>query len=117
MRPASQIRAAVNDIGSQADLDKALETAGSKLVIIDYSTTWCGPCKVIAPRFEEFSDRYADSVFLKVMGDSSAEAGKLMSSQGIRQVPAFHFWKDKAKVEEIRGAKADALEAAIKRLQ
>ena len=35
-------------------------------MVIDYSTTWCGPCKVIAPKFDELSDKYSDSVFIKV---------------------------------------------------
>jgi thiol-disulfide isomerase/thioredoxin len=37
--------AAVTDIGSEAAFDKTIKNAGSSLVIVDYSTTWCGPCK------------------------------------------------------------------------
>lgn len=37
--------AAVADIGSEGEFDKAVKGAGDKLVIVDYSTTWCGPCK------------------------------------------------------------------------
>lgn len=36
---------AVVDIGSEAAFDKTIKGAGSALVIVDYSTTWCGPCK------------------------------------------------------------------------
>jgi thiol:disulfide interchange protein len=36
---------AVVDIGSEAAFDKTIKNAGSALVIVDYSTTWCGPCK------------------------------------------------------------------------
>lgn len=36
---------AVIDIGSEAAFDKTIKSAGSALVIVDYSTTWCGPCK------------------------------------------------------------------------
>ena len=56
----------VIDIDSPDAFDKTIESAGSALVVIDYSTTWCGPCKVIAPKFDELSDQYPDSVFLKV---------------------------------------------------
>ena len=41
------------------------------MLVIDYSTTWCGPCKVIAPKFEELSNTYQDAIFLKCVGDSS----------------------------------------------
>ena len=57
---------AVVDIDSEAAFDKTISSAGSALVVVDYSTTWCGPCKVIAPKFEEFSEKYPDAVFLKV---------------------------------------------------
>ena len=57
---------AVVDIDGEGPFDNTIKTAGSSLVVIDYSTTWCGPCKVIAPKFEEFSEKYTDAVFLKV---------------------------------------------------
>ena len=57
---------AVVDIDGESTFDKTIKSAGSSLVIIEYSTTWCGPCKVIARKFEEFSDQYPNAVFLKV---------------------------------------------------
>ena len=57
---------AVLDVDSEAEFDNKISGAGDSLVIIDYSTTWCGPCKVIAPKFDELSDAYPDSVFIKV---------------------------------------------------
>jgi thioredoxin 1 len=56
----------VVDIDSEAAFDKTIKGAGESLVVIDYSTTWCGPCKVIAPKFDELSDKYPDAVFIKV---------------------------------------------------
>jgi thioredoxin 1 len=59
-------RMAVLEIGSEEDLDKTLAEAAGSLVVVDYSTTWCGPCKVIYPKFEEMSNKYTNAVFLKV---------------------------------------------------
>lgn len=108
----SQLQA-VADIGSEGAFDSAINGAGGKLVVIDYSTTWCGPCKVIAPKFEEFSEKYGDAVFLKVIGDASPEASKLMKREGVRSVPSFHYFVNGEKVEVVNGANADAIEAAI----
>jgi len=50
------------------------------------------------PKFVELSEANPNSVFLKVVGDSSPEASKLMKREGVRSVPSFHYWKDGAKV-------------------
>eukprot|EP00316_Scyphosphaera_apsteinii_P002834 CAMPEP_0119334638 /NCGR_PEP_ID=MMETSP1333-20130426/87717_1 /TAXON_ID=418940 /ORGANISM="Scyphosphaera apsteinii, Strain RCC1455" /LENGTH=120 /DNA_ID=CAMNT_0007344981 /DNA_START=127 /DNA_END=489 /DNA_ORIENTATION=- len=101
------------EISSTDEFEKALKSAGDSLVVVDYSTSWCGPCKIIAPKFDEFSETYKNVAFLKVMGDSSPEADKLMRSQGVRALPSFHFWKNEKKLDSISGAKTQALQEAI----
>ena len=71
---------------------------------------------VIAPKFEELSEKYTDAVFLKVMGDASPEASKLMKREGVRSVPSFHYFLKGEKVDVINGANADAIEAAITKI-
>ncbi|GAX11099.1 hypothetical protein FisN_9Hh190 [Fistulifera solaris] len=104
---------AVIDIASESAFDSTIKNAGSALVVVDYSTTWCGPCKVIAPKFEELSEKYPDAVFLKVIGDASPEASKLMKREGVRSVPSFHYFVNGEKVDVVNGANAEAIEAAI----
>eukprot|EP00538_Stauroneis_constricta_P014114 CAMPEP_0119555084 /NCGR_PEP_ID=MMETSP1352-20130426/7406_1 /TAXON_ID=265584 /ORGANISM="Stauroneis constricta, Strain CCMP1120" /LENGTH=135 /DNA_ID=CAMNT_0007601795 /DNA_START=134 /DNA_END=541 /DNA_ORIENTATION=- len=111
-RATSKLQAVV-DIDSEAAFDKTVQNAGSSLVVVDYSTTWCGPCKVIAPKFEEFSEKYTNAVFLKVIGDASPDASKLMKREGVRSVPSFHYFVNGEKVEVVNGANAEAIEAAI----
>ena len=71
---------------------------------------------MIAPKFEEFSEKYTDAVFLKVMGDASPEASKLMKREGVRSVPSFHYFINGEKVDVINGANAEAIEAAITKI-
>lgn len=104
---------AVKDVGSESEFDSTVKSAGGSLVVVDYSTTWCGPCKVIAPKFDEFSEKYPDAVFLKVIGDASPEASKLMKREGVRSVPSFHYFVGGEKVDVVNGANAEAIEAAI----
>jgi len=104
---------AVVDIDGEAAFDKTIKSAGAGVVIVDYSTTWCGPCKVIAPKFDEFSEKYPDAVFLKVIGDASPDASKLMKREGVRSVPSFHYFKNGEKVDVVNGANAEAIEACI----
>ncbi|RXM98838.1 Thioredoxin [Acipenser ruthenus] len=55
----------------QDQFDKALKNAGSKLVIVDFTATWCGPCKSISPFFDALAEKYKDVVFLKVDVDEA----------------------------------------------
>jgi thioredoxin 1 len=111
-RPTLSLEA-VKDIKNEGDFDKTIKAAGSALVVIDYSTTWCGPCKVIAPKFDELSEKYSDAVFCKVIGDASPEASKLMKREGVRSVPSFHYFVNGEKIDVVNGANAEAIEAAI----
>uniref|UniRef100_A0A7N5K1T6 Thioredoxin domain-containing protein n=1 Tax=Ailuropoda melanoleuca TaxID=9646 RepID=A0A7N5K1T6_AILME len=63
----------VQHIHSLDEFNKALADAGCKLVVIDFTATWCGPCKMIAPFFEQLSLDHPDAVFLKVDVDDAQD--------------------------------------------
>ena len=74
----------MKDLGSEGDFDKAVKDAGDSLMVVDFATTWCGPCKVMEPKMNAMSEEYTDAIFYKVIGDSSAEASSLMKREGVR---------------------------------
>ncbi|CAH9131407.1 unnamed protein product [Cuscuta epithymum] len=88
-----------------------VEAAGDKPVVVDMYTQWCGPCKIMAPKFEEMSVKYLDVVFLKL--DCNQDNKPLAKELGIRVVPTFKILKGGKIVQEVTGAKLDDLVVAI----
>ncbi|XAR65802.1 Monodehydroascorbate reductase (NADH) [Bertholletia excelsa] len=88
-----------------------VKAAGDKTVVLDMYTQWCGPCKVMAPKFQELAEKCHDVVFLKL--DCNQENKPLAKELGIRVVPTFKILKDSKVVKEVTGAKFDDLVVAI----
>ena len=80
------------------------------LVVIDFFATWCGPCKVIGPKFEELSTHFPTVTFLKVDVDESAE---LTEQFGVRAMPTFIFVKNGSPVKKIEGADLKGIMATL----
>jgi len=86
--------------------------AGGKLVVVDFTASWCGPCKSIAPKFASLSTKYPSAVFLKVDVDQCAD---IAATNNVSAMPTFHFLKGKVRVDEMTGADEKKLEEKIKK--
>ena len=65
----------------QADFEKKLKDAGSKLVVVDFYATWCGPCKLMLPIFDQLERQFKGPVvFLKVDVDENDVSSILVRS-------------------------------------
>ncbi|CAO1942754.1 unnamed protein product [Urochloa humidicola] len=89
-----------------------VKAAGDKVIVLDMYTQWCGPCKVMAPKFQAMSEKNLDVVFLKL--DCNQDNRPLVKELGIKVVPTFKILKDGKVVKEVTGAKIDELAHAIK---
>ncbi|CAH8876165.1 unnamed protein product [Trichobilharzia szidati] len=102
----------VHHVEKDEEFDNIVKGAGSKLVVVDFFATWCGPCKMIAPQFESLSSKYEDVVFVKV------DVDKLESTStkfNISAMPTFIALKDSKKVDEVVGANISKVEDLIKK--
>ena len=71
-------------------------------VVIDFSATWCGPCKKIAPIIEELAAEYEGKV--NIFKCDVDEIDELTSKFGIRNVPTVIFLKGEEVVDKHVGA-------------
>ncbi|KAG8380322.1 hypothetical protein BUALT_Bualt06G0003600 [Buddleja alternifolia] len=113
---ATASSSAVAEVGKVTEVDKdtfwpIVKAAGDKAVVLDMYTQWCGPCKVIAPKYQQLSEKYEDVVFLKL--DCNQDNKPLAKELGIKVVPTFKILKDSKIVKEVTGAKFDDLVIAI----
>lgn len=89
------------------------EVKQSKLpVIVDIYATWCGPCKMMAPLFEELSKELAGSYkFVKINIDEERD---IAIQYNVSSIPTFLFIKDGILVAKETGYMSkDALKIKI----
>jgi len=78
-----QFKARVFDYTQQ----KEWKYKGDKPCVIDFYTTWCGPCKRLAPIMEELSQQYCDQViFYKSDTEKERELAYVFQISSIPQV-------------------------------
>ena len=66
------------------------------VVVVDFFANWCGPCKMLAPVFEEISEELTTATFVKVDIDNSLE---LAQKYSVTSIPTIIVLKDGAVAE------------------
>lgn len=81
----------------------------SKIVLVDFWATWCGPCRMIAPILEEIAAERADVKVCKIDVDEEQE---LAMQFGVSSIPTLLVIKNGQIVNKSVGAlpKAKILE-------
>ena len=70
------------------------------VVVVDFFATWCPPCKMLAPVFEEVSTELTKAKFVKVDIDQSMEIAQKYS---ITTVPTVIVFENGEPVERLVG--------------
>nr|XP_051711908.1 thioredoxin domain-containing protein 8 isoform X2 [Oryctolagus cuniculus] len=77
------------------ELKTFLKAAGYKLVVVEFSAKWCGPCKRMSPLFHALSQQYQNVMFANVDIDDSPELAKTCH---VKAIPTFQMFKKSQKV-------------------
>ncbi|CAN7051532.1 hypothetical protein BRARA_G01466 [Brassica rapa] len=82
----------------------------SKLLVVDFSASWCGPCRMIEPAFIAMSAKFTDVEFVKLDVDELPDVAKEFNVTGM---PTFVLVKNGKEIERIVGARKDELEKKV----
>lgn len=102
----------VKSITDEGHFQAELAAAGGKLVVVDFTATWCGPCRTMKPLFKQLPVKYPRAVFLEVDVDKCAETA---AAQDVTRMPSFIFYRAKTKIDRMVGADINGLEAKIQK--
>ena len=95
-------------INSTEEFDNLIEN--NTLVVVDFTATWCGPCKKIGPYFDSLSQEFTSITFVKVDVDENEE---LVSRYEVSCMPTFMVIRNKEKVDEMSGAAEEQLKQMV----
>ncbi|CAH9125261.1 unnamed protein product [Cuscuta epithymum] len=82
----------------------------NKLMVVDFTASWCGPCKFMAPFIDTMASKYTDVNFIKIDVDEVKEAAE---EYGVTAMPTFVFIKQGKVVDKVVGANKGELEEKI----
>lgn len=80
-------------------------------IVIDASAEWCGPCKQMAPVFEQLAATRPDVAFFTIDVDHAQELATFLC---VTSLPTFLFVVDGEVVDTIIGANKTRLQEMVK---
>lgn len=85
-------------------------------VIVKYFATWCGACKLMAPKYKRLSDdeRFQGIQFLDVNAEQNEMARKMA---GVNNLPFIATFKNGVLQEGLATAKEDQIVSMLENLQ
>lgn len=94
--------------------ENATEVLKNKIVFVDFWAPWCAPCRMLAPIFEEVSEKFNEkAIFAKCNVDDDE---RFAMKHGIASIPCILCFKDGVEVDRNLGfVSAEELERFIEK--
>ena len=80
--------------------------AQNETVVVQFSATWCGNCRIMKPKFKKMASENESIPFLMVDAEKFPESRKLAT---VDNLPTFATFKNGALVNQTQTNKAEVL--------
>ncbi len=79
-------------------------------VVVQYSATWCGNCRIMKPKFKKLASENENITFVMADAEQFPESRKLAT---VDNLPTFATFKDGAFVNQTQTNKFDVLKGLV----
>ncbi|GAA4272100.1 thioredoxin family protein [Aquimarina gracilis] len=84
--------------------------ADNNKVVVQYSASWCGNCRIMKPKFKKLALENNDTVFIVVDAEKYPESRKMAT---VDNLPTFAAFKDGAFMNQVQTNKFDILKELV----
>ena len=102
----------IQGVHSEEDFDTYVQQSPG-LVVLNVGTTWCGPCKLFAPKYKLMAAEYKNVTFLKVNADENESTERLGRRFNVKSVPSFFFLRNGEVVANMKGTREDQFRSTL----
>jgi thiol-disulfide isomerase/thioredoxin len=84
--------------------------SGNSKVVVQYSATWCGNCRIMKPKFKKMARENEDTVFVMVDAEKFPESRKMAN---VNNLPTFATFVNGNFVNQVQTNKLDVLQELV----
>mmetsp|Transcript_44605 Transcript_44605/g.173011 ORF Transcript_44605/g.173011 Transcript_44605/m.173011 type:complete len:628 (+) Transcript_44605:126-2009(+) len=92
------------------EFEEILKDCGAtRLCLVDFNASWCGPCRAIAPKLQRLAEENPDISFVSIDSEASAQNMSLFRDLRITSMPTFWFYVNGRQIMSVVGAREASL--------
>ena len=93
---------------SEDNLSQIVE--GSETVVVQYSASWCGNCRIMKPKFKKLATENSNTTFIVVDAEKYPNSRKMAT---VDNLPTFATFKNGAFVNQVQTNKFEILKDLV----